>query len=472
MPLRKLRRLSLRSSLSLLLLAGLMAVAAVNFHLTRRDALAAADAAYDRSLLGALKAVEANISTASGGLSVELPYRMFEFFELTASGNVYFRVATSDGLVELGSADLPAPPQALQAEVPVFYDALYFDQAIRVAAYKRSLDRPIAQSMAREILIQVAESTQSRRVFSDRFVARAMLGDALMLAAMLVAGAAAVTIALRPLSALADQVRGRKPEDLTPLPEGDLPSDILPLVTAVNQQLTRTQVLIAQRREFLDDASHQLRTHLTTLHLQAGYALRESDPNAVHSALRALNEELGRASRSTHQLLTLARSDTADIQWGRFDLAQLVRQAVVEMMPRARARGTDLGVQPLQPIEAAGDEGLLREALLNLVANAIDYAPPGASVTVSAAQDEAGWSLDVEDSGPGLTDAERDKLGKRFVRGTNHSQSGSGLGLAIARSIAGRHSGALQLQPRQGGPGLHAIIRWPRPAGPNREATA
>ena len=99
------RRASLRQRLALLLLPLLLLVTGVELWMTRHDALEAANAAYDRSVLGALKSIDANISTASGGLAVELPYTLFEFFELTASGQVYFRVATSDGLVELGSAD-------------------------------------------------------------------------------------------------------------------------------------------------------------------------------------------------------------------------------------------------------------------------------------------------------------------------------------------------------------------------------
>jgi hypothetical protein len=133
----RLRRASLWQRLALLLFPALLVVTGLELWMTRHNALAAANAAYDRSLLGALKSIDANISTASGGLSVELPYTMFEFFELTASGQVFFRVATSDGLVELGSADLPAPPTALAMGVPTFYDATYFGEAVRLAAYRR-----------------------------------------------------------------------------------------------------------------------------------------------------------------------------------------------------------------------------------------------------------------------------------------------------------------------------------------------
>jgi len=108
-----LHRFSLRRTLLVVLLPGMLLVVGAELWATWRTAVDAANAAYDRSLLGAIKAMDANISTASGGLGVELPYRMLEFFELTASGQVYYRVATEDGLVEIGNADLPAPRTAL-----------------------------------------------------------------------------------------------------------------------------------------------------------------------------------------------------------------------------------------------------------------------------------------------------------------------------------------------------------------------
>ena len=159
---KRLSQLSLSRQLLLLLLPALLLLSLAELRWTALDVHRAADLAYDRSLLGALKAIDASVSTESGGLAVELPYRVFEFFELTASGAVHYRVATADGLVELGSADLPAPPAPLRAGVPMFYDGTYFGAPVRLVAYMRDLERPTAQSPAKQLTIQVAESTQAR----------------------------------------------------------------------------------------------------------------------------------------------------------------------------------------------------------------------------------------------------------------------------------------------------------------------
>lgn len=462
---RRLRQLKLAHALLALLVPTLLVLALVELWFTAEDVKRAANAAYDRSLLGALKSIDANVSTESGGLSIELPYRMFEFFELTASGPVHFRVATADGLVELGSADLPMPPRPLKLGVPVFYDGEYFGEPVRLVAYLRELDRPTAESPAQQLVIQVAESFQSRDEFRRVFVRRAAASNLLFLVLTVAASAAAVIIVLKPLARLSAQIAQRPAEALQPLPTGDAPADVRPLVQAINGHMARIEALVAQQRAFLDDASHQLRTHLTTLRMQVDYA--RADPSApdARAALDALADELQRAARSTHQLLSLGRSDTAMLEPASFDVLALLQDVAREFLPAARAQGVDLGVESA-PHAARADRELLREALANLVANAIHHVPRG-RVTLSSAEDSLGWSVSVEDNGPGLPASVAGRVGTRFLRG--EGRGGSGLGLAIVQAIAQRHAGVLRLEPGEDGTGLRATLWWPRPRGPGNE---
>ncbi|RYX92822.1 MAG: sensor histidine kinase [Comamonadaceae bacterium] len=465
---------SLRTLLLLVLLPVLGAITALELWMTDRDATDAANSAYDRSLLGAVKAVAANVSTASGGLSVELPYRMFEFFELTANGQVYFRIASSDGLVELGSADLPSVPGPLGIETPVFYDAMYFGEAVRVVAYQM----PVSDSKAGEgerqtVMIQVAENVQSRHEFTRRFMALAMWRDGIVFLFTLLCVALSVSFALRPLARLAAEVSARRRDDMAPVQGKLLPAEVRPLVLAVNQQMTRTQQMASQQRMFIDDASHQLRTHLTILQMQVDYVIGENDAVRKADAVLALREEIGRSTHTTNQLLTLARSDSAALGLQAVNLASLVRSVALRCMPAARAKDIDLGVSGREDdAQALGDPEFLKEALLNLVTNAVSHTPERGMVTVGFASDILGWSLDVTDNGPGLSETQRDTLGQRFTRHRGASLaspypacgsgSGSGLGLAIARSVIERHGGRLRLDKPEGTSGLHASLWWPR----------
>ncbi|WP_374664471.1 sensor histidine kinase N-terminal domain-containing protein [Ramlibacter sp.] len=451
----RLRRLSLARALGLLLVPALLLLAGIEHLLTTQDVHRAANAAYDRSLLGALKAVDASISAESGGLSVELPYRLFEFFELTASGPVHFRVATADGLVELGSADLPRPAQPLQLQVPQIYDGSYFGEPVRVAAYLRELETRSPEAPRRQVVIQVAESYQSRQEFTRVFVRRAAIGNLLFLVLTLATAAAVIAYVLRPLGTLSAELSGRAAAQLQPIATDAVPGDVRPLVEAVNQHMLRVEQLTQHQRQFLDDASHQLRTHLTTLRMQADYAAAEEDAGRVRAAVEALRIELQRAARSTNQLLSLARSDSAALAAERFDALALLQECARSFVASARARGIDLGVEG-GPCVAHGDRGLLHEALVNLLANAIAYVPEGGTVTLSCAGDAMGTSMTVLDDGPGVSDQVAAAAGTRFVRG-----AGSGLGLAIARSVAARHGGVLRLERPDTGTGLRATIWWP-----------
>ncbi|MDI1245269.1 MAG: sensor histidine kinase N-terminal domain-containing protein, partial [Rhodoferax sp.] len=266
MNLNALHNLSLRRTLLLVLVPGLLLVGGGEVWLTWRTAVDAANAAYDRSLLGAIKAMDANISTASGGLGVELPYRLLEFFELTANGRVYYRVATEDGLVEIGNADMPSPPRVLVSESPQYSDASYYDEPVRVGSYARVLDPPLAgQAAGQRVVIQIAETLESRQAFTRALVLESLARDLLLLGVAIGLMTGAVGWALRPLTRLRNEVEARSALDLTPILPVGIPADVLPLVEAINHHIERSRQQTQTRQRFVDDASHQLRTPLATL---------------------------------------------------------------------------------------------------------------------------------------------------------------------------------------------------------------
>jgi len=433
------------------------------------------DSAYDRSLAGALRAINLNVSTASGGLAMEQPYLLLEFFELTSLGRVYYRVATEDGLVEIGHPQLPMPNKPLLVDKPSFYHAEYQGMPVRVATLIRQPDPPLASDPHSRVLVQVAESLDTREAFIRSMLLRLAERDLLSIAISLLLMVLAIMAALRPLARLRDQMETRAPDDLSPIDDHELPSEIAPLVQAVNRHMRRYEAQARAQSQFLDDASHQLRTPLSVLRTQITYALRESDPKELRTALSAMNEGLERAIRMTNQMLALARArdmalTQAYLTSEEVDLAETAEGVLRTLLPAARARALDCGlVRAPHPILVRGSEWLLREAILNLVDNAIRYSPSGGVVTVSVKTSGEQASLSVQDEGPGMSDDDIARAGTRFRRGrAGKHLPGAGLGLAIIKTIADIH-GAKLIFERESTHGLRVSLIFIKSWGINQE---
>ncbi|KAG1186471.1 hypothetical protein G6F35_014645 [Rhizopus arrhizus] len=216
-------------------------------------------------------------------------------------------------------------------------------------------------------------------------------------------------MALRPLVRLRQEVEGRSGDDLSPVSASEMPGEVLPLVAAVNLHMARFAAQARVQSQFLDDASHQLRTPLSVLRTQTAYALRETDPQEVRTALLAMQEGLDRAVRTTNQMLALARAKDASLAEGGFtaemvDLVDLADGVIRGLLPTARARQLDIGLEAaVRPVLVSGTEWLLREAATNLVDNAIRYASPAGEVTVTVQAGDGLARLIVEDDGPGMS---------------------------------------------------------------------
>ena len=452
---------SIQRKLLVVLVPGMLMVFSAELWLAWRTASEAADAAYDRSLLGAVKSIDSSISTASGGLGVELPYRMLKFFELTANGQVYYRVATEDGLVEIGSSDLPLPPKPLLSGKPQFHEGVYFGEPVRVGSYARELGTPLAgQPVPQRVVIQVAETLEARTGFRRSLVLQSVARDFLLVAVASTLFGLAIAWAMRPLARLRQDVEARPPQDLTPMNSNSVPAELLPLVDAINHHIERNREQTEARRQFVDDASHQLRTPLTTLATQVAYAQREADPAALRVVMDNIRQQLDETIRQTNQMLSLAKADSAAPEPEALDAVVLAEDLVRRWWPIARELGVDLGLHaPAATLPFRGEPGLLKEALSNLLHNAIRHGGAGCHVTLAVAADGQAVRFSVVDDGPGLPPDEIARAGERFFRGRHGLLPGSGLGLAIAHTVAQRHGGTMQVSAGPEGRGLAVSIR-------------
>lgn len=280
-----------------------------------------------------------------------------------------------------------------------------------------------------------------------------------------------VGFGLRPLARLADLVKKRTPDSLSPLPENGLPEELRPLVTSLNDLLARLQAAFVAQRDFVADAAHELRTPLAALQLQAQLVERAVDDAARQAALDDLKQGLVRAGHTVHQLLTLARQEPGAISTALVPvtLATLARESVIDFSRLAEAKGIDLGLAEADaPAVVAGDADALRVLLANLLGNALRYTPEGGRVDVICRVDHASVVLEVADNGPGIPESERERVFARFYRRPGSAASGadfdndpgSGLGLAIVRVIAERHGARISLGDAALG-GLAAQVVFP-----------
>ncbi len=281
------------------------------------------------------------------------------------------------------------------------------------------------------------------------------------LMALVVWWAAALT--LRPLRELAADVRRRGEESLEPLPTERLPEEVSPLVRALNALLARLAQSLDTQRAFVADAAHELRSPLTALKLQLQVLRRAPDEASRHAATDALAAGIERAVRLVEQLLTLARTEPGapPPQTGALDLAEVVREAAAEAVPFAVSRGIDLELFADAQVPMHGDRASLKVLVRNLADNATRYAPAGSRVELRVGMESGVPVLRVDDAGPGIPPAERERVFDRFYRRAGNEEDGTGLGLAIVRSVAVRHGAQVLLANSPLG-GLRAEVRFPK----------
>jgi len=461
---------SLRGQLLRWLILPLVALVALNAVSLYRDALEAADVAYDRSLLASTRALAERVSVRDGKVVANVPYVALDSFETDTLGRIYYKVTGLEGETVSGYEDLPPVPKEvprsdLYPALVRFYHADYNGEPVRIAA----LLQPVYDDSMRGIaLIQVGETLDARNALSRRILVGTLLRQALLVLAVASLVWFAVRLVLRPLMRLKNEVETRALSDLSNIDEALVHKEVRPLVAAMNGTMARMQDLIASQRRFIADASHQLRTPLAVLKTQAELALRENDTAAMRAIVGSIAGTTDSAIHLANRLLTLARIEhgSGSADKGPVSLAAVASQVGLELALPAVTRGIDLALEAAEGEDATvnGQELLLHELVANLVDNAIRYTPPGGSVLLQVGRHGGGVLLEVQDSGPGIAEAEYDKVFMPFYRAQatlDANPGGTGLGLAIVRDIATMHGATLALAPGEAGRGLKVSVLFP-----------
>jgi two-component system sensor histidine kinase TctE len=464
---------SLRRQLLLGLLVPVTALLAFNAWSLYHQALAAADTAYDRTLLASAKAIgellEVEAPQGRPQVRATLSYSALEAFEADNRSRLYYQVLGFDGEPVSGFDGLPlrrppadAPPGDYAALVG-FHDDTYRGEPVRVGTLLQPVAGLAGQGMA---TIVVAETLELRQALARRLLLDTLWRQLLLLALMAGTVVWVVQRATRPLRALGASLQQRDDDDLSPLAAPGAPREVQPVVEALNALLARVSQGVEHQKRFVRDASHQLRTPLAVLKVQVQSARRGD--LAPMKALEEIEGTVDRATALANQMLALAKVEQLRRQGPAepLDVEPVVRDVALELAPLAVDRDIDLGVDTA-PARAAVHEWAVRELTRNLLHNALRHARSTVTLKLEATDDEV--LLSIADNGAGLSPAVRQRLFEPFASGAPaHAPAGrSGLGLAICRDIAASFGGRITLEPAQASadwPGLVARVTIPRAA--------
>ncbi|MBU1215405.1 MAG: sensor histidine kinase N-terminal domain-containing protein [Gammaproteobacteria bacterium] len=441
------RSMSIQSRLTLLLLGAVLLFGILAGYESHKNALHEADELFDAQLVQfshSLLSVATDLDDdhAARQLPLAHKYQQNFVFEVWSEDDGERRVLLrSDEAVDLNDMDLPE--KRLQNRTWNGSDWRFYhlrDKRRRIEVLVGQNDK-VRNELARE----VAWHNVTPFLFGLPVLALFIL--------------IAIRLGLRPLRRLTSSLLRLQPEQLSAIELGETPAEITPVVTALNNLLTRTAGVIENERRFTADAAHELRTPIAALQSQiqaAQFATSEAERNDC------LNKTLQGTERMSHlvgQLLTLSRLDelSAPALLEPLDLAELARACSAELAPLALDKHITLELEAATATPVLASEELLRILLRNLLDNAIRYTPQGGRIGIEIKE----HTLTITDSGCGVAGEDLAKLGQRFNRLDRATQDGVGLGLSIVQRIAALHGATMEFGQSSGRSGLKVTVRFP-----------
>lgn len=447
---------SLRARLLAFLCAAIAAFAVMQGIGAYRGALQQADDLFDDHLKQMANSLRASVPRAPGA-------------DMDGEGGLTIQIWGPDGVQLFRSRRSTLP----QSAVLGFSDIRVEGTLYRVYTVQTPLQT-----------VQIAQDVSARNARARVLALRSALPVALMAPLLMLVVWWVVSRSLAPVSRVRRQLAARAAEDFSPLADTGLPDEVRPLVRELNALFGRVRAAFEAQKTFVADAAHELRSPLTALKLQA-QALRRADvredPAAHDAAVARLNLGIERAIRLVEQLLVLAReeaaapgpklgsgagTDASASAPSRADLQEVLRLTVSDVLAQAQAAGIDLGVAAgahTAPLFVAGQADTLRILLRNLLDNAIKYTPAPGRVDAGLSVQGNEAVLSVDDSGPGIAPADRERVFDRFFRtedaAATAATTGSGLGLAIVHAIAQRHGAQVRLTSSPTLGGLRVEVR-------------
>jgi len=456
------------------MLTPLLLLVPVSIGVTWLVAQGIANRPFDRALEFNARTLAKMVTMIDGEVHFRLPEAASEILRADGTDSVYYQVLGTDKHLLGGDAEVPMPDDEEPPGEVLLRDDKLRGLPVRVAS--TWIELPQAGGPPMKVMVQIAETREKQQLLAAEIIKGVLLPQFAILPLAVLLIWLALVRGIKPLSELEDRIRERRSDDLSPLDDSAVPVEVAPLVASVNGLLMRLKDSLATQKRFLADAAHQLKTPLAGLRMQADLAQREgANADELKQSLKQIRRSSMRATHTVNQLLALARAEVGggSLEPQNCDLARLTIEVVREAVPRAMDKRIDLGYDGHQPgapgVQLQGHPALLKELVRNLLDNAINYTPssvetPGV-ITVRVLGDPFGQVvvLQVEDSGLGIAQADRELVFEPFYRVLGNDADGSGLGLPIVCEIARQHDATVSLDDAHPGrkpPGSRFSVRF------------
>ncbi len=418
-----------------------------------------ANKTFDRELLNSADSVIARLRSDPVKIWIDLPPAAQAILRHNNRDKIYYQVLKPDGSRISGDAFLPKPVRDFDTPVPSFRYAKLNGKEVRIVRVKSYLNGHEEQV----VLVQVAQTLNALHEMSNQILMSILIPQVFMIIAGTLCVSYGVQRGLIPFAKIEKALSARSQFDLAPVESRGVPTEIKPLINAINVLLDKLQEDIDQQQRFVANAAHQFRTPLAGLKTYIYAAKRLPAEPRMLEMLEKLEAGVDRLSHLSNKLLTLAKTEpqVGSDKYLPVDLNFIASATTADFVSEALPKGMELTfIGSDKPAFVSGEQADLAELTSNLIENAVNYTQEGGNVTVRVSNGDA-VRLTIQDNGPGIPPDERDRVFERFYRVLGTAAPGSGLGLPIVKEIAAAHNATVEITDCTLGKGTSIIVTFP-----------
>ena len=453
---------SLKSRLILWLFLPTVIISTIDLIVTYDNTDTVATLMQQQLLKGSARIISEQLVATNGSYEISIPPAAFELFANEYKDRVYFAVRSKSGLLIDGDEDLAIYPEKLQIEQEKYFMSSMRGEPVRVIAYATVLPSTASGDYA---ITLVAQTLHSHSAFKQALFLLTIREHLMLLTIVLAGLIVAFRWTLSPLIQFGEMLLQRKPGSLEKLEYTNTPVELKPVIFAMNEYVARLDNTLSSYEQFVANTAHQLRTSFAIITSQINFAQRNSVPDpAQNEMLKAIQKTVSQGTKVINQMLVLAAVEQNRLNPNNnnsIQVAEVIKGALDELALLALQKNIDLGIDILdETILVSAPNFLLRELIYNLIDNAIQHMNKEGIVTVSLQRKNNLGVMSVIDNGPGIPEAERQRVFERFYRLDQTKPNSSGLGLSIVKEICDTLKAQITLTTPENGIGLQVDVAF------------